>query len=109
MSSCDPQYWQRKRSRRKRLNRVKAGCVAGRTYGRSAMTDGNRLVRLGLRISSSYSALISTASRNAASMAVFQGNRPQVSYQRGVDRTRGVSGKAGAGRVDPGGGSRMKK
>ncbi len=35
-----PQYWQVKRSRRNRLKRVKAGNSLGRTYCRSAITEG---------------------------------------------------------------------
>ena len=40
-SSCAPQYWQAKRSRRKTLNRVKAGCVVGLTKDFSETTLGS--------------------------------------------------------------------
>ena len=35
-----PQYWQAKRSRRNTLKRVNAGNSLGRTYWRSAITEG---------------------------------------------------------------------
>ena len=47
-SRGSPQYWQEKRSRRNRLNRVKAGYSDGRTYWRSAITLGSFIARLGL-------------------------------------------------------------
>ncbi len=43
----DPQYWQANLSRRKRLNRVKAGCSLGRTYCLSAITEGMCIWKLG--------------------------------------------------------------
>src|SRR5262249_28119898 len=43
------QYWQVKRSRRKTLNRVKAGWRAAWTYSFSAMTLGSRISKEGLR------------------------------------------------------------
>jgi len=43
-----PQYWHWKRSRRNRLKRVKAGYSLGRTYCRSAITEGSLMPKLAL-------------------------------------------------------------
>src|SRR6185437_9881167 len=48
-SSSSPQYWQVKRSRRKTLNRVKAGRRAVGMYSFSEMTLGSRISKDGLR------------------------------------------------------------
>src|SRR5262245_10824258 len=68
-SSREPQYWQAKRSRRKTLNRVKAGWVEGRTKVLSETTLGSFISRLGLRTARSYSATMFTRSRKTALMA----------------------------------------
>src|SRR6185295_3568222 len=47
-SSRSPQYWQEKRSRRKTLNRVKAGCVDGFTKVFSETTLGSFISKDGL-------------------------------------------------------------
>src|SRR5215471_5492657 len=68
--SCEakgsPQYWQVKRSRRKTLNRVKAGRRAAGIYSFSEMTLGRRISKLGLRTISSYSEMMLTRSRKTA-------------------------------------------
>src|SRR5262245_43730633 len=71
-SSREPQYWQEKRSRRKTLNRVKAGCVEGFTKFFSDTTLGSFISRLGLCTSWSYSSTIFTRSRNTALIASCQ-------------------------------------
>src|SRR5476649_2051699 len=60
------QYWQMKRSRRKTLNRVKAGRRAAGTYSLSAITLGSRISQLGLWILRSYWETTLTRSRNTA-------------------------------------------
>jgi hypothetical protein len=47
-SSRSPQYWHEKRSRRKTLNRVKAGCVDGFTKVLSETTLGSFISKDGL-------------------------------------------------------------
>src|SRR5262249_3037912 len=54
-TNCSLQYWQRKRSRRNTLNRVKATRAGGRTYSRSAITEGSLITIDGLRTTWSYS------------------------------------------------------
>src|SRR5690242_8697390 len=71
-SSREPQYWQEKRSRRKTLNRVKAGCVEGFTKFFSDTTLGSFISRLGLCTSWSYSSTIFTRSRKTALIASCQ-------------------------------------
>src|SRR5205807_8545917 len=68
-SSRAPQYWHTNLSRRNTLNRVKAGCVEGRTNVLSETTLGSFISRLGLRTALSYSATMFTRSRNTALMA----------------------------------------
>src|SRR5262249_39845434 len=60
------QYWQMKRSRRKTLNRVKAGRRAVGMYSLSAMTLGTRISKVGLRTVRSYSEMMLTRSRKTA-------------------------------------------
>src|SRR3546814_1645036 len=69
----DPQYWQANRSRRNRVNRVKAGFCDGFTYWRSAMTLGIGIDRVGDRISRPYFSKMAKRSRNNAFNAVSQG------------------------------------
>src|ERR1700738_3794626 len=54
-SLVSPQYWHWKRSRRKTLNRVKAGWRAGLTWVFSDTTEGSFIVNEGLRTATSYS------------------------------------------------------
>src|SRR3982751_2324140 len=70
VSSCvrnlSPQYWQFQRSRRKTLNRVKAGLRAAGIYSFRARTLGSRSSWLGERTTLSYSETITTDSRKTA-------------------------------------------
>src|SRR6266540_3571540 len=68
-SSRVPQNWQANLSRRKTLNRVKAGCVAGRTKVLSETTLGSFISTLGLCTALSYCATMFTRSRKTALMA----------------------------------------
>ena len=75
-SRGSPQYWQEKRSRRNRLNRVKAGysrrphILPQRDHRGQAASS-----KLGLCTSRSYWATMSTRSRNTALTAVCHGHR----------------------------------
>src|ERR1700686_209864 len=71
-SSREPQYWQQNLSRRKTLNRVKAGWVAGFTKLFRETTLGSFISTLGLRTARSYSATMFTRSRKTALMASCQ-------------------------------------
>src|SRR5258708_27805061 len=70
VSSCVgkgvPQYWQQNRSRRKTLNRVKAGRRAEGTYSLSAMTLGSCISNDGDRTTCVYWETMFTRSRNTA-------------------------------------------
>jgi hypothetical protein len=57
------------------LKRVKAGNSLGRTYWRSAITEGIFMSSEGLCTSRSYVAMMSTRSRNTALIAVCHGHR----------------------------------
>src|SRR5487761_353283 len=61
-----PQYWQLKRSRRKTLNRVKAGRRAIGMYSLSEMTLGSFISKDGLRTTRSYCETMLTRSRQTA-------------------------------------------
>ena len=65
-SSWQPQYWHWKRSRRKTLNRVKAGVRTGFTNVLSDTTLGSRITKVGLWTAASYSETMFTRSRNTA-------------------------------------------
>src|SRR5262245_51820028 len=67
------QYWQRKRSRRNTLNRVKAGRRDCCTNSLSEMTEGSRILNDGLCTSFSYSEMMLTRSRNTALTTSCQG------------------------------------
>src|SRR5260370_21333360 len=78
-----PQYWQWKRSRRKTLNRVKAGRRAAGTYSLSAMTLGSRISNEGLWILRSYSEITLTRSRNTAFTVSCQDQIDSGKYDSG--------------------------
>src|SRR3954452_17563376 len=67
-----PQYWHSKRSRRKTLNRVKAGRRAAGMYSFSAITLGSRIDSVGECTTASYSFSTETRSRNTAFTASCQ-------------------------------------
>src|SRR5262245_49857556 len=87
VSSCvaksPPQYWQLKRSRRKTLNRVKAGRRAAGTYSLSAITLGSRISNDGLWILRSYSEITLTRSRNTAFTASCHDQIDRGKYDSG--------------------------
>src|ERR1043166_5982729 len=74
-SSRVPQYWQEKRSRRKTLNRVKAGWVEGFTNVLSETTLGSFISRLGECTERSYCSTIFTRSRKTALIASCHDHR----------------------------------
>src|SRR5215471_9783235 len=83
VAKSPPQYWQLKRSRRKTLNRVKAGRRAAGTYSLSAMTLGSFISKLGLWILRSYSEITLTRSRNTALTASCQDQIDSGKYESG--------------------------
>src|SRR6201995_870906 len=83
VAKSPPQYWQLKRSRRKTLNRVKAGRRAAGTYSLSAMTLGSFISKLGLWILRSYSEITLTRSRNTALTASCQDQMDSGKYDNG--------------------------
>jgi hypothetical protein len=66
VGNVSAQYWQRKRSRRNTLNRVKAGRRDCCTNSFSEMTEGSRIEKDGLCTSFSYSEMMLTRSRKTA-------------------------------------------
>src|SRR3546814_2822193 len=70
-----PQYWHSKESRRKTLNRVKAGRRSRLTYCFSEITLGSLISKLGERTTVSYSETMFTRSRNTALMASCHDHR----------------------------------
>src|SRR6267154_4422721 len=83
VAKSPPQYWQLKRSRRKTLNRVKAGRRAAGTYSLSAMTLGRFISNDGLWILRSYSETTLTRSRNTAFTASCQDQIDKGKYDSG--------------------------
>ena len=83
VAKSPPQYWQWKRSRRKTLNRVKAGRRAAGTYSLSAITLGSRISKDGLWILRSYSEMTLTRSRNTALTASCQDQIDSGKYDSG--------------------------
>src|SRR5579872_7346945 len=83
VAKSPPQYWQLKRSRRKTLNRVKAGRLAAGTYSLSAITLGSRISNEGLWILRSYSEITLTRSRKTAFTASCQDQMDSGKYDRG--------------------------
>ena len=77
------QYWQVKRSRRKTLNRVKAGRRAAGTYSFSAITLGSRISKVGLWMMRSYCETTHTRSRNTAFTASCQDQTDKGKYDKG--------------------------
>ena len=77
------QYWQVKWSRRKTLNRVKAGRRAAGTYSLSAITLGSRISKDGLWIVRSYSEITLTRSRNTALTASCHDQIDSGKYESG--------------------------
>src|SRR5689334_17896691 len=83
VAKSPPQYWQLKRSRRKTLNRVKAGRRAAGTYSLSAITLGSFISKLGLWILRSYSEITLTRSRNTALTASCHDQIDKGKYDSG--------------------------
>src|SRR6185369_13711283 len=83
VAKSPPQYWQLKRSRRKTLNRVKAGRRAAGTYSLSAMTLGSFISNDGLWILRSYSEITLTRSRNTALTASCHDQMDSGKYDSG--------------------------
>src|ERR1700730_3888150 len=83
VAKLPPQYWQLKRSRRKTLNRVKAGRRAAGMYSLSEMTLGSRISKLGLRTTSSYSEMMLTRSRKTAFTVSCHDHRDSGKYDSG--------------------------
>src|SRR5215813_4134720 len=83
VAKSPPQYWQLKRSRRKTLNRVKAGRRAAGTYSLSAITLGSRISNDGLWILRSYSEMTLTRSRKTAFTASCHDQIDRGKYDSG--------------------------
>ena len=86
--SCDanraPQYWQRKRSRRKTLNRVNGARREAVRYARSATTDGIRTCVDGLRTILSYWATTLTLPLKTARIASSHDSVESGKYETGL-------------------------
>src|SRR5471030_2554200 len=74
-SSPEPQYWQEKPSRRKRLNRVKAGGRSWATYCLSDTTLGSFISYAVFCLKKKKMETTSTRSRKTALMTSCQGQR----------------------------------